>query len=55
MAFIQKNDYDLKEKVSFRVPVSVREAIQARAEKEQKTISELLRAETLTQFEQKTS
>lgn len=54
MAFIQKNDYDLKSKVSFRVPVSVRKAIQERAEREQKTISELLRAETLTKFEQKT-
>ena len=52
---MQKNDYDLKEKISFRVPISVREAIQAQAEKEQKTISELLRSETLTQFEQKTS
>jgi hypothetical protein len=53
MAFVQQNDYDLKERVSFRVPFTVGQAIRAQAEREQKTVSEVLRQETLTRFRQK--
>jgi hypothetical protein len=53
MAFQRKYDFDLVGRVSFRIPVSLRDSIQAKAEKEQKTVSELLRAETINTFRQK--
>lgn len=53
MAFKQQNDFDLAALVSFRIPQSVRETIQAKAKNEQKTISEVLRTETMQLFKQK--
>lgn len=55
MTFKRKNEYDLAGRVSFRVPASVHKAIQAKAETEQRTISDVLRAETIQIFEQKTA
>jgi hypothetical protein len=55
MVFERKFDFDLAGRVSFRIPVSVREAIQVKAEKEQRTISDLLRDETISKFGKKTS
>ena len=55
MPFKRKNNFDLAGRVSFRVPKAVHKAIAEKAETEQKTISDVLRAETMQLFKQKTA
>ena len=46
----RQHEFDLAGRVSFRIPAAVHQAIQARASIENKTISDIMREETMHRF-----